>query len=81
MTGLQWAVLTAYARTLPTGSAARCALDEATAAGTPAPAAQRVALEVARQSGMVEGGRVTEWGRSAARVYLSRLGIPAKRDL
>lgn len=74
MTGLQWAVLTAYARTLPDG-AARQAVEAATGAATPTAGAQRVAWTVAQASGMVEGQRLTEFGRLAARRYLPRLGV------
>lgn len=72
MTPLQWAVLSAYARALSDTHPHRAPLDRATQAGAPSPAGQRVALELARQSGMIEGGR------TAARAYLPRLGIPAK---
>ncbi|AHX26515.1 hypothetical protein DEDE109153_01055 [Deinococcus deserti] len=75
MTGLQWAVLSAYARVLPPGSHARQVIEGATAKGTPGPAAQRVALSVAQSSGMIERGRITEFGRDAARAFLPRLGL------
>ncbi|GGN27319.1 hypothetical protein [Deinococcus daejeonensis] len=78
MTPLQWAVLSAYARALTATHPHRAPLERATQAGAPSPAGQRVALELARQSGMIEGDRITEWGRTAARAYLPRLGIPAK---
>ncbi|GHF32278.1 hypothetical protein HNQ07_000430 [Deinococcus metalli] len=73
MTPLQWAVLSAYARALPEDSETRRALDAATAQGAPGPSGQRVALTLARHAGMIDGQRITEFGRDAARRFLARL--------
>lgn len=80
MTGLQWAVLSAYARTLPEGSEVRRAIDAVTARAEPTPGGKRVALTVARAAGMVDGHRITPTGILAAATFLPRLGIdPAKK--
>ncbi|NTY02107.1 hypothetical protein [Deinococcus sp. JMULE3] len=78
MTPLQWVVLSAYARALSDTHPHRAPLERALSGRAPSPAGQRVALELARQSGMVEGDRITAQGREAARAALRRLGIPAK---
>lgn len=72
MTPLQWAVLTAYARMLPSESDTRQRIEAALAQATPTPAGQRVAVTLAEQSGMIEKGRITEFGRDAAKQYLAR---------
>lgn len=75
MTGLQWVVLSAYARVMPDGPVRRDLLT-ALDAGQPTPSGQRVARTLAESAGMLERGRITEHGRKAARVFLSR--FPAK---
>lgn len=73
MTPLQWVVLSAYARVLPSESDTRQLIDAALNASTPAPSGQRVAVTLAEASGMLEKGRITEFGRQAARRYLPHL--------
>lgn len=75
MTGLQWVVLSAYVRVMP-DSERRRVIVEALDAGQPTPSGQRVARTLAESAGMLERGRITEHGRKAARVFLSR--FPAK---
>lgn len=74
MTGLQWAVLTAYARTLPAGEA-RQGIEAATAKATPTAGAQRVA----QTSGLVDGQHIAEFGRLAAQRCLPRLNLEAAK--
>ena len=73
MTPLQWVVLAAYARVLPTDSDTRQIIDAALSVSTPAPSGQRVAVTLAEASGMLEQGRITEFGRQAVRRYLPTL--------
>lgn len=81
MTGLQWAVLTAYARTLPKGSEARRFLEDHTAKGKPTAAGQRVAAMVAEAGGLLaEGGQITPTGKTAARAFLPRLAVLEAKD-
>lgn len=72
MTPLQWAVLTAYARTLPLGETRAHIEAHAARAGLTGPRA-RLGVRLAQASGMLEGERLTEFGRDAARRYLPRL--------
>ena len=80
MTGLQWVVLTAYARALPSGSEARQVIETVTAKEKPTAARQRVALMVAESSGMVEKGRITASGKAAAHAFLPRLIVAEAKD-
>lgn len=75
MTGLQWVVLSAYVRVMP-DSERRRVIALALDASQPTPSGQRVARTLAESAGMLERGRITEHGRKAARVFLSR--FPAK---
>lgn len=73
MTPLQWAVLTAYARALPAGSETRVMIEaHAARSGLEGPRA-RLGVSMAEASGMIEKGRITEFGRLAARRYLPTL--------
>ncbi len=80
MTGLQWAVLTAYARTLPKGSEARRFLEGHTAKEKPTAAGQRVALMVAEAGGLLAKGKITPTGKTAARAFLPRLVLLEAKD-
>ncbi|PTA68995.1 hypothetical protein C8263_04135 [Deinococcus arcticus] len=71
---MQWAVLSAYAVLLPPG-ALRAALEDVTGQHAPQPHRQRVGLTLAEAAGMMERGRLTEFGTCAARAYLPRLGL------
>lgn len=82
MTGLQWAVLTAYARVLPVGSEGRAMIEEATQKEAPTVQGQRIALKVAKQSGMLsKDGRITEFGRTAAKRFMPLLALKIRRQV
>lgn len=79
MTGLQWAVLTAYARTLPRDSEARQLLEAKTKEGQPTPAGARVGRMVAEASGLLKRGQITPEGVQAARAFFPYLTAKAAK--
>jgi hypothetical protein len=69
MTGVQWAVLSAYARTLPAGPerrALRALISQHT------PPRQGVALVTAAGLGFLKAGQLTPTGEAEARAFLRR---------
>lgn len=72
MTGVQWACLCAYARTLPPGPERRAVR---TLALRGIPTRQGVALVTAAGLGLIAGGRLTVKGEAVARAYLRREGL------
>lgn len=74
MTGLQWAVLAAYARSLPPGPFCR-QVEAAAQRGAPIDARQAVARTLADAAGLTSRGRVTPSGKLAALTVLRHLGI------
>lgn len=73
LTGLQYVVLSAYLRVLPERSDLALRIGQALG-GEPLPASRaRVAVTLAEQSGLLEHGRITEFGRKAARAYARQL--------
>ena len=73
MTGLQFAVLRAYAATLPKGSPEREKLARVLWADLPGEALRKTGRAAAQGFGLLtEGGQLTEEGRRAARAFLSK---------
>jgi hypothetical protein len=72
VTGVQWACLCAYARTLPPGPERR-AVRTLALRGTPE--RQGVALVTAEGLGCLWRGRLTPQGESVARAFLRREGL------
>lgn len=72
MTGVQWACLAAYARTLPPGPV-RLRVRALAFAGRPD--RQGVALTTAAGLGFLWRGRLTPQGEAVARDYLRREGL------
>jgi len=71
MTGVQWAVLSAYARTLPAGPERRAV--RALILQDP-PTRQGVALVTAARLGFLKAGQLTPYGEAEARAFLRRQG-------
>lgn len=72
MTGVQWACLCAYARTLPPGPERR-AVRTLALRGTPE--RQGVALVTAEGLGLIVRGSLTPQGEAEARAFLRREGL------
>ena len=70
MTGVCWAVLTAYAHTMPTGPELR-KVAEQLRQGAPSPLARTVAA----RSGLTCRGQLTAKGRQAAQAFLALHGL------
>jgi len=68
--GVQWAVLTIYARTLSVGPD-RQTLLKATRAGAPSKMGQVLAMEVLEHSGLTSGGKFTATSEAAALAFLA----------
>ena len=75
MTGVCWAVLTAYARTLPAGPARR-KVTATLRAGAPSKQGQDLARVVIARSGLTVRGQLTAKGQHAARAFLALHGLP-----
>jgi hypothetical protein len=74
VTGVCWAVLTAYARTLPAGPARR-KVSEHLRQGAPSKMGQRLACTVIAHSGLTHRGQLTAKGQHAARAFLALHGL------
>lgn len=72
MTGVQWACLMAYARTLPAGQTRRAVRSLALRGQ---PERQGVALVTAAGLGYLRHGRLTPQGEAVARSFLRREGL------
>ena len=79
MTGVCWAVLTAYARTLPAGPARR-KVSEHLRKGAPSELGQSLARAVIARSGLTCRGQLTAKGQHAARAFLALHGLPAAKE-
>lgn len=79
MTGLQWAVLSAYARSLPRGPF-RAQIEDAAKKGAPIPVRQTTARTLAEAGGLTKRGTITHLGKLAALSFVGRLGIRRDRD-
>jgi len=75
VTGVCWAVLSAYARTLPTGPERR-KVSACIRAGAPSKMGQNLARVVLARSGLTHRGQLTAKGQHAARVFLALHGLP-----
>jgi len=75
VTGVCWAVLTAYARTLPAGPVRR-KVTAALRTGAPSRLGQSLARVVIAQSGLTHRGQLTAKGQHAARAFLALHGLP-----
>jgi hypothetical protein len=75
VTGVCWAVLSAYARTLPAGPERR-KVSGCLRAGAPSKIGQRLACTVIAHSGLTHRGRLTAKGQHAARAFLALHGLP-----
>ena len=75
MTGVCWAVLTAYARTLPAGPEHR-KVTATLQAAAPSEMGQRLACTVIARSGLTCRGQLTAKGQHAARAFLALHGLP-----
>ncbi|WP_135230140.1 hypothetical protein [Deinococcus fonticola] len=73
MTPLQCVVLSAYALLSPTTHPSRQVIEQATRHRALTPTAKRVAVTLAEHAGLMERGRLTEFGRMAAKAHLKRL--------
>lgn len=74
MTGVCWAVLTAYARTLPAGPTRR-KVTGYLRKGAPSKLGQRLARVVIAHSGLIHRGQLTAKGQHAARAFLALHGL------
>ena len=75
MTGVAWAVLIVYARTLPAGPDRR-KVSGCLRAGAPSKMGQDLARVVIARSGLTHRGQLTAKGQHAARVFLALHGLP-----
>ncbi|WP_424951023.1 hypothetical protein [Deinococcus sp.] len=75
MTGVAWAVLSAYARTLPAGPERR-KVSGCLRAGAPSKMGRNLARVVIAHSGLTHRGKLTAKGQHAARVFLALHGLP-----
>lgn len=75
MTGVCWAVLSAYARTLPAGPERR-KVSGCLRQGAPSEVGARLARVVIARSGLTHRGQLTGKGQHAARVFLALHGLP-----
>ena len=78
MTPLQWAVLTAYASSLPAGHFRRKVEDLATG-HTPHPSRQGAARILSDAGGLTKRGSITKLGKLAALKVVQRYGIEVDR--
>ena len=75
MTGVCWAVLSAYARTLPAGPERR-KVSGCLRQGAPSPLAAWLARVVIARSGLAHRGQLTAKGQHAACAFLALRGLP-----